>query len=68
MAILLKARTLTVTDDDSGVGMSTFQYIVVYDPSAGFVTGGGWINSPMGAYAANPSLTGKANFGFEAKY
>ena len=60
--------TLTVTDDDTGVGMSTFQYIVVYDPSAGFVTGGGWINSPIGAYAATPALTGKANFGFESKY
>ena len=48
--------TLTVTDDDTGVGSSTFQYIVVYDPSAGFVTGGGWINSPIGAYAANPEL------------
>ena len=48
--------------------MSTFQYIVVYDPSAGFVTGGGWINSPIGAYSANPALTGKANFGFESKY
>ena len=60
--------TLTVTDDDTGFGTSTFQYIVVYDPSAGFVTGGGWINSPLGAFAANPALTGKANFGFESKY
>ena len=36
--------------------------------SAGYVTGGGWINSPSGAYTANPSLTGKANFGFVSKY
>ena len=43
-------------------------YIVVYDPSAGFVTGGGWINSPAGAYTANLTLKGKANFGFESKY
>ena len=42
--------------------------MVVYDPSAGFVTGGGWIDSPEGAYAVDPSLTGKANFGFVAKY
>ncbi|MEO8194934.1 MAG: MBG domain-containing protein, partial [Gemmatimonadales bacterium] len=42
--------------------------IARYDPSAGFVTGGGWINSPTGAYYANPSLVGKANFGFVAKY
>ena len=41
---------------------------VVYDPSAGFVTGGGWIDSPEGAYTADPSMTGKATFGFVAKY
>jgi hypothetical protein len=44
----------------------------VYDPSAGFVTGGGWIHSPAGAFY--PSLpefagvVGKASFGFVAKY
>src|SRR5262249_37433068 len=41
---------------------------VVYNPSAGFVTGGGWFNSPAGAYVANPTLTGQANFGLNAKY
>ncbi len=41
---------------------------VVYDPSAGFVTGGGWIDSPAGAYKADPALTGKATFGFVSKY
>ncbi len=44
------------------------QYIVIYDPAGGFVTGGGWIYSPVGAYPANPLLEGKANFGFVAKY
>jgi hypothetical protein len=43
-------------------------YVVVYDPNAGFVTGGGWIDSPAGAYAADPSLKGKATFGFVSKY
>jgi len=51
-----------LTDD------STYQYVVVYDPNAGFVTGGGWINSPAGAYTANPTLSGKATFGFVSKY
>jgi uncharacterized repeat protein (TIGR01451 family) len=61
--------SLTVTDDDNGADTETFpQYIVVYDPSAGFVTGGGWINSPAGAYVADASLVGKANFGFVSKY
>src|SRR5262249_13722958 len=60
--------TLTVTDNHGASGDSVFQYVVIYDPSAGFVTGGGWITSPAGAYVANPALTGKATFGFEAKY
>jgi PKD repeat protein len=60
---------VTVSDDDSAVSISsTFQYVVIYDANAGFVTGGGWINSPSGAYVANPALTGKANFGFVSKY
>lgn len=42
--------------------------VVVYDPDAGFVTGGGWINSPAGAYYPNPLLMGRANFGFVSKY
>ena len=41
---------------------------VVYDPDGGFVTGGGWIDSPAGAYTADLSLTGKATFGFVSKY
>jgi PKD repeat protein len=65
--------TLTVTDDDGGAGSAATvggfdAMVVAYDASAGFVTGGGWINSPAGAYAANPALAGKAIFGFVAKY
>jgi hypothetical protein len=60
--------TITIADDDLGSASQYFQYVVVYDPSAGFVTGGGWFNSPAGAYAADPSLEGRANFGFVSKY
>jgi hypothetical protein len=60
--------SITVTDDDGGSDTAEYQYIVVYDPSAGFVTGGGWIDSPEGAYAPDPSLIGKASFGFVSKY
>ncbi|MCL4561676.1 MAG: PKD domain-containing protein [Chloroflexi bacterium] len=45
-----------------------FQYVVIYDPTAGFVTGGGWIISPLGAYVPDPTLTGHATFGFISKY
>jgi len=46
----------------------TCALLAVYDPSTGFVTGGGWIDSPAGAYVADPLLKGKANFGFVSKY
>ncbi len=42
-------------------------YLAVYDPTGGFVTGGGWFNSPLGALVGT-SAVGKANFGFVAKY
>ncbi|MEN2284514.1 hypothetical protein AAGF08_20380, partial [Algoriphagus sp. SE2] len=43
-------------------------YLPIFDPNGNFVTGGGWIMSPAGAYKADESLTGKANFGFVSKY
>ncbi|HQW51990.1 MAG TPA: PKD domain-containing protein, partial [Tepidiformaceae bacterium] len=60
--------TATVMDEDGATDSTTYQYVVVYDTSAGFVTGGGWIDSPAGAYAADPTLTGKATFGFVSQY
>lgn len=61
--------TLAVTDKDGAVGSPTVTVsVVVYDPGAGFVTGGGWFTSPAGAYRADTGLTGKANFGFTSKY
>ena len=60
--------TVTVSDAYGNSGQAVYEYVVVYDPSAGFVTGGGWIQSPAGALAANPSLAGKANFSFVSKY
>jgi len=59
---------VTVTDANTGTTDLAWQYVVVYDAGAGFVTGGGWIISPAGAYVAQPGLTGKANFGFVSKY
>jgi streptogramin lyase len=59
--------TVSATDE---AGLSSTQTVsfVTYDSSGGFVTGGGWINSPVGAFSANPDLTGKATFGFVSKY
>jgi hypothetical protein len=59
--------TATVLDPD-GASASDSVMFVVYDPNGGFVTGGGWIQSPEGAFTMNPALTGKANFGFVSKY
>jgi hypothetical protein len=65
--------SLTVTDagglSDTATTVNTLQaMVVIYDPSGGFVTGGGWINSPEGAYTDDPTLAGKASFGFVSKY
>lgn len=66
---------LTVSDGRlSGTRSSELDvptYVVVYDPSAGFVTGGGWIISPAGACRTSVctiATTGKASFGFVSKY
>lgn len=56
------------TDAVGNVGSSECTLLAVYDPSAGFVTGGGWIESPVGSYRADTTLTGKANFEFVSKY
>jgi PKD repeat protein len=63
--------TITLTVRDGGGQSSApaiYQFAVVYDPNGGFVTGGGWIDSPRGAYTPDTSLTGKATFGFVSKY
>lgn len=59
---------VTVTVGDGEFTASSTVGIVVYDPSGGFVTGGGWIQSPAGAFTLNPAISGRANFGFVSKY
>ena len=41
---------------------------MVVNPTSGSITGGGWIQSPKGAYMDNVDLTGKANFAFISAY
>ncbi|MEU7938397.1 family 43 glycosylhydrolase [Microbispora bryophytorum] len=59
---------VAVADDDGATASATGRPVVVYDRDAGFVTGGGWIDSPPRAYRANPALTGMATFEFTARY
>nr|MCU0508041.1 PKD domain-containing protein [Anaerolineae bacterium] len=59
---------VTVTDSAGLSDESIYEYVVIYNPDGGFVTGGGWITSPAGALVANPTATGRATFGFVSKY
>jgi hypothetical protein len=63
-----QTATNTGSFSDAEGDSVTFKYVVVYASSTGLVTSGGWINSPAGAYKADPTLTGKATFGFVSKY
>ena len=57
-----------ITDDDGGAVTALFEYVVIFDPNGGFVTGAGWFESPAGALRADPTLMGMARFGFVSKY
>lgn len=61
---------LCVTGMDSANNTSapTCVSLPVYDPSAGFVTGGGSIFSPAGKDLVNTSAAGAATFAFVSKY
>jgi PKD repeat protein len=62
---------VTIVDDDTGTVIGTASSpVTVFSSSNGFVTGGGWITSPSGAYTPNnpndANLVGRATFGFVA--
>jgi predicted outer membrane repeat protein len=63
---------LTVIDDDGAYAQSVYQYVVVYDPNGGFVTGAGSIWSAAGtcqdAGLCDPAAEGRARFGFVSRY
>jgi PKD repeat protein len=60
--------TLTVTDNDTAQGTSVYQYLTVFDTSAGWASGSKEFTSPTGAVSGNPNATGRADFGFQLKY
>jgi hypothetical protein len=63
---------LTVRDIFGQFDTATFEYLVVYDPDGGFVTGGGWIDSPADWCPFSDELChqaeGKSTFSFTAEY
>lgn len=62
--------TVTVTVDDGcgNTDQAIYEFVVVYDPNGGFVTGGGWITTPAGAYTPDLTVEGKSSVGFVARY
>jgi hypothetical protein len=65
----LAVNLYPVTAQAGGCTISEVVFLPIYDPNGGFVTGGGWIDSPPGAMTgAKEEVVGKANFGFNAKY
>src|SRR5215213_1848311 len=64
---------LTVTDNANLSGTAATvnglpAMVVIYDPNGGWVSGGGWFNSPAGAFIPIPRATGLATFGFVSRY
>jgi hypothetical protein len=59
--------TMRASDGDGGHGSAT-ALLVVYDPAAGSVAGGGQIDSPAGALRSAPTSAGRATFSAAAAY
>jgi hypothetical protein len=59
--------TVTVWDDDGASDQAVVGTVFVFDPDT-FVTGGGWIASPAGAWTEQPDHSGKLTFGFVVRY
>jgi hypothetical protein len=58
---------LTLSDAQHSVE-GTFEYVIIYNPDGGFVTGGSWYNSEAGNYLPDPSAEGTVLFGLLARY
>ena len=63
------AVRFTVRDDDgaSDTAIGTGD-VIVYDPAAGSVAGGGWIASPIRASTLAPAASGKLTFALLVRY
>jgi hypothetical protein len=56
-----------LTDACDAQTSGIYEYVMVNAPADGFITGGGWINSPAGALVGTTAM-GKASYSFDAKY
>jgi hypothetical protein len=64
---LLPAGVYAVRAQAAG-GLAAEALVAVCDPAAGYVTGGGWLESRSSAFPIDPTLAGKAAFGFTCRY
>ncbi len=61
-------RVCVTVSDPAGATNTDCTEAVIYDPTAGKVIGGGWFDSPRGAYRPDPGATGRMHFGFVSLY
>lgn len=59
---------LTITDNNNASDSENYQYIVVYDPNAGFMTVSGKYDSLAGWNMQNTQAAGKVKLGIQGKY
>ena len=60
--------TLLITDNNGGMGSSAYQYLVAYNPAAGFLTGSGQYNSQPVWDLQDVLANGHVKFEMHAKY
>lgn len=60
--------SVTVADGFGAEATAEYEYVVIYDPHGGYITGAGRIYSSAGAYVADPSWSGEAKFGMISRY
>ena len=59
---------LAAADKDDGASEAASPFRENRNADGGLISGSGWINSPAGAYVADPTLAGRASFEFVARY
>lgn len=60
--------SVSISDLCGAVVNQLYGPILAFDRFAGSVSGGGWFESPAGAYTRDPRAAGRASFSFEAEY